>query len=480
MKKSLVFKVISTGINFVLSFTLGVLVPKIIGPESYGEYSYVISTNAFFYQLLLLSSNTAYIYFLSSKKYNTEAINSFYFIFLFFIFTTVLIIGLVSFSFDMTILYIWNDITDFKVLILGLIFGVLLNFQQRLIEYSDATLQTRSSEIVRVSSKLFLTITVLVLIFLNQLNVYIYLCISILGLIMFIYFFFKQILIRFEKISRTSFFLIFKDFYTYLRPLVIFAIIASLYSYLGKYVLQSTSGSIEQGYYNFAFQVTMIPVSFIFSIMTLFLSKMTKLYEEQDITNLKLFFLGNVNKLYALHAIVSFFLFVNADDIIFLLVGEKYISATPSVKVLSFFSLFNTLGMYSSNLFFSTGRNKLYSLINSIVMLLGLITLVCVFFLTKLNSFTLSITMLVFYVIRVNIQLVFNLKFLEIKKTSFFGELSLISLIILLITYAVSFLGVSIYLNFFLNILLILCLNYFLKDYLGIKSLRKIILKTQN
>ena len=92
MQNRIVFKIISTGLNFLISIAIGILVPRAIGPSSYGDFSYIISTYGFLFQLLMLSSSVAYVYFLSHGKYKTEDINILYFLFLLIISILVVII----------------------------------------------------------------------------------------------------------------------------------------------------------------------------------------------------------------------------------------------------------------------------------------------------------------------------------------------------------------------------------------------------
>tara|TARA_B100000795_G_C22762762_1_gene424349 strand:+ start:142 stop:1578 length:1437 start_codon:yes stop_codon:yes gene_type:complete len=477
MKKRLIFKLISAGFNCLLALVLGIIVPRVIGPEAYGNYSYVTSTYAFFFQFLLFSSNTAYIYFLSSDKYKIESINAFYFSYLFLISIVIITISLITLNLDLGLLYVWNNISDLKILILGLCFGILLNFQQRLIEYSDSKLQTIISEKIRIVSRMILASSVMLFVFYEKLNIYSYFTLSVLSLVIFIIGVLKFTDFRFKKINRREFILIAKDFYIYVKPLVIFSLVAAVYSYLGKYVLQATSGSKEQGYYNFAFQITMIPVGFIYSIMTIFLSEMTKKFKNNDIVGVKKIFNFSINKLFAIHAIISFFLLINAIDLVRLLVGEPYVFAVPAIQVLSIFSLFNTLGMFSSNIYFSSNRNKLYGIINTSTMFVGILSYIIFFYFYKLNSYTLSIVVLAFYTIRVIIQLIYNLNYLKIKKMTFFGELSIVSFIIISIIYCVNVFLLPIYLNFIVTMIICLIVNYIFKDYLDLKSLKNTFIK---
>jgi O-antigen/teichoic acid export membrane protein len=476
MQKRIIFKILSSGVNFFISIFLGLIIPRIIGPKVYGDYSYVISTYAFFLQILLFSSNTAYIYFLSTKKHEIQSINSFYFIYLFVVAIITIAISIFSFNLDLGLLYLWNDITDLKILILGLVFGLLFNLQQRLIDYSDSSFQTIKSEKIRLLTKLIVLVLVVIFISLNIFNIYGYFIINILSIIIFIGCFFRFIKIKIEKFRKNEFIEIFNDFYIYLKPLFIFAVVSSIYSYFGKYVLQSSSGSLAQGYFNFALQITMIPVGFIYSLMSVFLSDMTKLNNKKDVIGLKNTFNFAVDKLFVLHAVFSLFLLINAKELVVLLVGESYLNSVPAIKVLSIFSLLNTLGMISSNIFYSTGRNKLYSTINTSIMFLGILCYVFYYLSdNKLNALDLSLIMLFIYSLRLFIQLIYNLNYMKIKKFKFFVNLIKMSLLILLIIYFVNLLSLALFFNVIITITILILANFVFKDYLDILSIKKII-----
>ena len=81
-----------------------------------------------------------------------------------------------------------------------------------------------------------------------------------LGLSLIVFFITYSRLIKFDFIipNRVIFLDMLKDFIMYVKPLLAFTFVAVIYIYLGKYVLQQTSGSIEQGYFALAFQVSML------------------------------------------------------------------------------------------------------------------------------------------------------------------------------------------------------------------------------
>lgn len=454
----------------LISVILGIVVPKVIGPNMFGVYSYLTSTYIFLFQFCLLSSNTAYIYMLSKGKHDIGLINSFYFIFLSIISFLILVFSLFTFNFELLISYIWNNISNINYLTLALFFGVVFQIQQRLIDFSDSTSQTFKSEKYRLISKAFVLISILVFINFLKFNIKVYFLLNIISVLVFLVLFFKNVSFKLSKLNFKKLKLILNEFIVYLRPLIIFSLVASIYSYLGKYLLQSSTGSIEQGYYNFAYQLVMIPVGLIYSIMTILFSEMTKTSEQKNINHIKSIYLKSFNYLYVLHAIFTSFLIINANKIVNILVGESFVGAVPCLKFLAIFSLLNTIAMTSSNVFFSKNKNKLYSIINTTVMSLGL----CFYIYLLVGSYTIdsiliSKVVLVFYSIRVSIQLIYTLNFLQIKKFIFLINLFVIFMVVYLLAFITKLLDVHIIFNLLLMLTSLLLINFLANDYINLK-----------
>ncbi len=473
MKNRVVFKVIATGLNFLMSIIIGILVPRAIGPASYGEFSYIISTYAFLFEIMILSSSMAYIYFLSNGKHKIEDINVFYMIFLSFISTLVIVVGFLTINTEFGIKYLWNELDNKYLLYLGLIFGIFTTLQQRLIEFSDSTAQTVISEKLKLVSKFIIVLTIVVFIFLEKLDIYWYFILSIVNFILFFILFYNYIVFKISKVRIKVLKDIFNDFYIYLKPLIIFTLIASTYNYLGKYILQSSAGSIEQGYYNFALQLSLIPVTFLSSIMAIYMSEMTKKFQSNDLTGVKDIFINNIFKIYAVHSFLSIFTLINAKEIVLLTVGEEFIGAIVALQLLSIFSLLHTFGMLSGNLYLSTNRNKQYSIINGIFLIIGIFYLVFLYHSTLVNASKLSETILLIYFLRVSMQTLLNLIFFKVSIIFFLNRIFAITVLTLVVILVLSLFSIKVYMNFLISLIIFMIINHLFKDYMGVYTIFK-------
>ena len=480
MQNRIIFKIISTGLLFLMSIVIGILVPRAIGPASYGDFSYIVATYAFLFHFFIITTRVAYIYFLSSGKHIIEDINTFYMLFLTIISVLVIFVWFISVNSEFGIQYLWNGLEDQQLLFLGLILIILSTFQSILIQYSDSTSQTVRAEKLKLISRFLLVLAVVTSILFGALNAPLFFILSIANVTLFLLLYTKYINFKFSELNIKKIKNIYDDFYIYLKPLIIFSLITTIYAYLGKYVLQSSSGSVEQGYFNFALQLALIPVTFISSLMAIYTSEMTKKFKENDIESVRNIFLSNIFKTYAIHAFICFFMMIYAKEIILITVGESFIEATGALQVLSIFSLLHTFGMLGGNLFFSSGRNKEYSIINSIPMILGIFCMAYFLFYGSLNSMRLAILMLIIYTIRVAIQLYMNLIYLSIVKVKFISELFLVTLIVFIGLQLINILNFNLLISLIFSVTTLFGINFVFKDYMKLKmlgvTLKKMIL----
>lgn len=476
MNKNIIIKVIATLLNIIVSFIIGIIVPREIGPISYGEYNYIIATFAFLFQFFILNSNTGYIFFLSNNKYKTAELNFIYYTYIFLVFLIILAITFFSINTELGTRLLWSNLENKYLIFLGLIFGILTFLQQRFIEFADCKNDILRSEKLKIVSRVLLVITIVFAISLNYFNLKIFFILSITSLSIYTLSFFIYITsFKINLISLSKLIIIIKEFYSYLKPLIVFSLVSSLYAYLGRYVLQTSSGSLEQGYYSFSFQLSLIPMTFIYSLMTIYLNEMTKKFEQNDLKGVKKIFVNNIYIIYTIYSFLTLFLFINAKEVILITVGIQYLPALPTLQILLIFSLLQTFGLLNSNIYYSTKRNKEFSIINSFVMTIGIFLLLYIlFFKNTLTAIGLATIMCTFYFIRISIQLFYNTRFLSINLFILLKKIFFITLIMIVVFHIFKLFFTNLILNLIFSSLFLLTLNFLLNDFIKIKSIKKV------
>ncbi|MEZ9158453.1 lipopolysaccharide biosynthesis protein [Vibrio lentus] len=456
MIKQLITKAASAVVNLLVTLSLGILVPRLIGPENYGQFNYIISTFNFFYQLLLLSTSTAYIYFLSSGKYKQEFVNFCYAGYLLFCIALVAIFNIILVCANNSELIWTTDITEIR-LAYGFFYSTLFMIIARLTEFCDSNNLTAKSEKVKLFFRFMLIMALLILSTLSTVDVDAYFVIQNISL------FLTLIAIsRVLKPNRSNLNIdikimkkVFYDVIVYIKPLLLFSLISSLYAYEGKYLLQKQYGSFEQGIFNFSLQFSLIPVALITTLMTIYMSTSARNYRDGNISELKSTHEYLSYVLFFVSCLFSFGIISYAEDIIVIAVGDVYLEAVDSLKILMLYSAIQSLGMVNGYTFHSTERNKQYGIINTTILLIPVILMP---FFKELDSVMLSMIMLLTYFIRTMVQIYFNLRYLGTNYIRYY--LTNVIILVLIIGYfdLLLYFDLSIYMSILITALILIIL----------------------
>ncbi len=470
MKSRLIFKALSACINFLIMFGIAIIVPRVLGPIEYGKIGYINASMRFVLQFSSMTSITSYIYFISNKKYPIPQVNTVYLSFFsIIVIITTLLVSLSIYSTTLKSIF-WANISNTSYIYLGLILSIFLFLQQCLMAFADCGKHTITSEILKLTfTVLFLALLIIAGVY-QWLNIKWYYTLFIISLIAYFIVFLYKLPFSFSGISFNKLKSIVLDMFKYLKPLITFSLIATFYSFAGRFVLQKTAGLEQQGFYTFAFSVAMVFVTILTSIMTIYMSKITELFSENKIDQARQLFLSIVYKIYPLHAFIALFCIVFANQIISFLMGPEYIGAAKALQWLSLFSLLHTFGLLSGNLFFGSNRTKTYAKINSAFMCLGLL-LIASFLLAEnliLDAATLSAIMAIIYGLRVLLQMHLNIRFLVIDLQPFLLKLLSLTIFILSPVIIISFISSNLIISASLTVITLLTLNFIFKDYLDL------------
>ena len=469
----IVYKILFTAINFLITTSVFILVARNLGAEGYGSISYIFATYDFFIQIFMLQVPTAYIFFLSGNKYSKSDLNGFVSAYLAFVSVAILLVTIPTYNNDFGETYLWGYTNSTSLIFGSFLIIFITNVQNIFQNYSDATLQTVKSENSRFVSKLFLIFVILILSIFEVLIIETYLLSLVLSLAVYFIVYSRLIHFKFSIPNKAIFYEISKDFIRYVKPLVLFSFVGVFYIYFGKYVLQNTSGSIEQGYFGFAFQIAMLPVLIISPIMPIIMREIIEKYKDANILEVKKIFLDRFFKILPLFVLGTAFLIFNAEEIILFTVGKEFIGAKLSIQMLSIYSLLHIFGFFNSIVFLSTGRNAQYGAVKSLPLVIGSLYLAYIYFAGVLDASGLALVLVVIYFFQCLILFFLNIKFLEIRKLSLFTEFMSVISIIFLMVFLIDILDMYILYDIFMSLLISLLLNFVFKDYLGLRNIYK-------
>ena len=429
-KKRYLFKLITNLVGLFVGIITQSIVPRALGPASYGNFSFLTS---FFWQtvgFLNLNSSTAF-YTKLSQRQNEKGLISFYYFFIISLglILSLFVVGCFASGFNE---YLWPE--QITVFVIMAVLWAFLRFNNDvLILISDALGLTVKSETINVIVKLLGLIVIIFLFWKNWFTLTNYFLYYFFVLLVAIVFLIRVIgssgvsLLRNWQLNKYEIKSYTREFIQFCLPLVVFLGFATSAGILDRWFLQKFSGSVQQGFYGLAYQIGTLCFLFVSAMIPLVMREYAISFSNNNINELRRLFSRFCPMLYAMAAYFSCFIAVEAEKVILIFGGQAYSAAIIPITIMCFYPIHQTYGQLNASFFFATNRTKAYRNIGMSFVIIGI---PLTFFLLgptthgglQSGATGLAIKMVLLQLIGVNVQLWFNLKLLNLSFGKFFGH----------------------------------------------------------
>ena len=427
LNKKYISKLSSSLISFFLGFiTLGII-PKELGPESYGNFSFLTNFFQRILKFLKFGLPSSYLTKLSKRNKEKNIIGFYQYI----LFITIFIIFSVTFlalclGFQEVLWPKQESIFIFYALLFTM-FSYMLSFFRITMDALGFTVIFEKAVILQ---SILLTLLILIFYFINLINLQTYFLINF--IIMSFLIFSSLLILRKNRIflsqylslSKKEFLNYIKEFYSFSHPLFFNGLVVFFVSLADRWLLQFHSGSIEQGYFGFSLKIVSITFIFTAAMSTLFQREMSLSYQNKDLKNTRLLFKKNVLLFFLITSYFAVFISTNADKISFFIAQDLYKDANMTIAIMAFYPVHQAYGQLSGSVFLA--MEKTYILRN-----IGMLTGITGFFFSVLfissnwmglGATGLAIKMVLIQFISVNIGLFINIKNLKLSLWKYFGH----------------------------------------------------------
>lgn len=417
-------------VGLAVNMMIQAIVPRGLGPKAYGDFSFL---SDFFSQLMSFFSLSTSIGFYTklSQRQNEFGLVSFYFKF-----TGLAILALFIFVIGSQLTGI-SDILwlgqNVRYIYMAAAWGTLTWLAMLVGQVADAYGLTVSTELARIAQRCLGLVIILILFFLNQLNLatfflYHY-AILLLLLLLFVWIighkghsFFKDWHLRKDQIRGYI-----KEFYEYSHPLFFLALIGMIVGILDRWLLQKFAGSVQQGFFGLSYQIGAVCFLFTSAMTPLIMREFSIAFSKNDLREMARLFRRYIPLLYSIAAFFGCFACVQAEKVTYIFAGGKFAGATLPVMIMALYPIHQTYGQLSGSVFFAAGQTRLCCKIGMIFALLGL---PLVYFLLapadkmgfNTGAVGLAIKFIIIQFIGVNVQLFFNARLLNLRFIYYFGH----------------------------------------------------------
>ncbi len=422
LKKRYFWKLLSNLIGLVVGFLTISVVPRALGPAAFGDFNFL--TTFFARTTSFLDMGTSQCFFAKlSQRQADRGIVSFY--------LRISLIILVAITAFVTIAWalgiagkLWPDQNMVYVWIAALL-AYFMWASGILWLMGDAYGVTVSAEKMRMLQKVISGLAIVALFAVGRLNLASYfsyqLVITLVLIGVFLYALrrvapFRGVSLKIDASSKKSYI---REFSQYSHPLVTYYIVVVFLAEIGdRWILQRYGGNVQQGFFGFSSQLSSISLLFTVAMVPLLMREFSIAHGMGDLEKMAALFRRYIPMLYAISAFFACFIAVQADKVVVLMGGEKYKGAVVAVAVMAFFSMLQTYGQLSGQVFFATGKTSLYRNIGILFGVLGLP--VTYFMVAPVSSYGLAagatglaLKTIIITFLAVNVQLWFNARMLS-------------------------------------------------------------------
>lgn len=423
LRKRYFFKLASGVLGIPLSLVSQAIIPRGLGPKSYGDFNFLTS---FFSQFIgFFDGGTALGFYTKlSQRPKEQKLAAFYYFFAGAI-TLALIVStcFIHFSGAYKKLFPGQNLTYIYLAVLVAVFGWLAQIMNQM---TDAYGLTVSAESAKMLQKVIAVAALFALFVFKKFSLDIF--------FIYNYLMFALIMLIFSRVIKRNGFAVregwnldfadisgyVKEFYKYSHPLFIYCLVGMVVGIFDRWILQVFGGSIQQGFYSLSSQVGVICFLFTSAMTPLITREFSIAHNNKDLNLMAWLFRKHIPLLYSITAFFSCFVAVNADKVALLIGGGMFKEASLPVAIMAFFPIHQSYGQLSGSLYYATGRTRLYRNIGIISMLTGLPVTYFLIAHGEMLGFNsgavgLALKMVILQFATVNVFLYFNTRFLKVS-----------------------------------------------------------------
>ena len=437
---------------FFASLVTAGIVPRALGPKQLGDFSFLNRVSGAFRNAMDMGASSAFFNY-NSKHEHTGPIVKVYSVWLIgqlaAILALIVIAVLIGFQ-----NFIWPG-QSVRFIIWVAVFDWVFFSANMLRQLSDSKGYTVKAQMLSLVIGLVNIFTLVFFALNNLLSLSWYIAIQTLssavvslGIIFWVIVPHKDIYWAGEIKGRLKEF--FDYFYKFCSPIVAVTLVSFIFEYFDRVLLQRFGGSIEQGYFHIASSWSALAMIFTASFLAIYKREVAHSLGANDMVKASAIYTRYLKMLYFLTMVLAMFLVFNAGELIDLIAGPKFRSATIVLIIMAFYPMHQVYGMLGGATFYSTERTAALRNISVVAMLVGIV--LSYFFLAPsylkvpglgLGSIGLALKTVIWNFLVVQIYLVSNCRFFGLGLKPFFWHqvysLALLAGVISIVRWPVSF-----------------------------------------
>ena len=159
-----------------------------------------------------------------------------------------------------------------------------------------------------------------------------------------------------------------REFVDYCRPVALYGYVGFAYGFADRWLLQHYGGAVQQGLFGFAQQFGAISILATAAMVNVFWKEIAEANARGNLERLRELYMRSRRILFFTAAWTSCLLIPWSSALLLLAAGAKYTAGAPVLMLMLLYPVHQTLGQLQSTFLIATGRTRLYSTLGIISM----------------------------------------------------------------------------------------------------------------
>jgi len=152
-----------------------------------------------------------------------------------------------------------------------------------------------------------------------------------------------------------------REFVEYCRPVALYGYVGFAYGFADRWLLQHYGGAVQQGLFGFAQQFGAISILATAAMVNVFWKEIAEANARGNLERLRELYMRSRRMLFFTAAWTSCLLIPWSSALLLLAAGSKYTAGAPVLMLMLLYPVHQTLGQLQSTFLIATGRTRLYS-----------------------------------------------------------------------------------------------------------------------
>jgi O-antigen/teichoic acid export membrane protein len=165
---------------------------------------------------------------------------------------------------------------------------------------------------------------------------------------------------------------VWNEYFNFCAPLILYSWLGFGSLFADRWFLQAFGGSEEQGFYGIGYQLAVVSLLATTSLLRIYWKEIAEAHENNDLERMCKLHQKVCRFLYMAATLVSGFLIPWSEEIVRLFLGSSYLGSVPALSVMFLYPIYQSLGLIGGSFLLAVGKTRPKVVLEGLVIIVAI------------------------------------------------------------------------------------------------------------